>query len=138
MKDKFTEIKHDTQREIAKMSEDGREVYQQLERSREEFDYMKAIQSSCVTDYQAQLADLKQVRSLLLVSAMANVCLLQTLEETEMKLNKTTHQLTNTKDQLRQVREMMTAERVSREKTISQLETAKKKIGAVQLDAVLF
>lgn len=70
LKDKFTEIKHDTQREIAKMSEDRREVYQQLERSREEFDYMKAIQSSCVTDYQAQLADLKQVQSLLLVKCL--------------------------------------------------------------------
>lgn len=68
---------------------------------------------------------------------MVKFCLLQTSEETEMKLNKTTHQLANTKDQLRQVRDMMTAERVSKEKTFSQLENAKKKIGAVHLDAVL-
>ena len=61
LRDKFTEIKHDTQREIAKMSEDRRQVYQQLEILREEYDCLKAIQSSCVTDYQAQLADLKQV-----------------------------------------------------------------------------
>ena len=61
LKDKFTEIKHDTQREIAKMSEDRRQVYQQLEVLREEYDCLKAIQNSCVTDYQAQMADLKQV-----------------------------------------------------------------------------
>ena len=64
LRDKFTEIKHDAQREIAKMSEDRREVFQQLGRSREEYDYLKAIQSSSVTDYQAQLADLKQVTSI--------------------------------------------------------------------------
>lgn len=63
LRDKFTEIKHDAQREIAKMSEDRRGVFQQLERSREEYDYLKAIQSSSVTDYQTQLADLKQVHT---------------------------------------------------------------------------
>ena len=62
LKDRFTEIKQDTQREIAKMSEDRRDMCQQLERGREEFAYMKAIQNSCVTDYQAQLADQKQVK----------------------------------------------------------------------------
>ena len=43
------------------MSEDRRNVYQQLQRAREEYDYLKTIQNSCVTDYQAQIADLKQV-----------------------------------------------------------------------------
>lgn len=62
LRDKFTEIRHDTQREIVKMSEDRREVFQQWERSRESYEYLKAIQSSSVTDYQAQLADLKQVK----------------------------------------------------------------------------
>lgn len=61
LKDKFKEIKQDTQREIAKMNEDRRVIYQQLERTREEYDCLKAIQNSCVTDYQAQLADMKQV-----------------------------------------------------------------------------
>lgn len=43
------------------MSEDRRQVYLQLETLREEYDCLKAIQSSCVTDYQAQLADMRQV-----------------------------------------------------------------------------
>lgn len=61
LKDKFTEIKHDTQRELVKMSEDRRDVYQQLDRTKEEYDCLKAIQDTFVTDYQAQIADLKQV-----------------------------------------------------------------------------
>ena len=61
LKDKFTELKHDTQREIARMSEDRRDLYQQIHRSKEEYDYLKTIQNSSVMDYQAQLADLKQV-----------------------------------------------------------------------------
>jgi hypothetical protein len=62
VKDKFTEIKHDTQREIARMNEERRGLIQQLKTAKEDSDYMKAIQNSCVTDYQAQMADLRQVR----------------------------------------------------------------------------
>lgn len=122
------------------MSEDRRDLCLQLERAREEFDYMKAIQSSCVTDYQAQLADLKQVKMVADWLELGRVPLLlllyhivQTCEETESKLNKTAVQLNTNQDQLRQVREMLNAERSSKEKANSslanQLEMAKRKIG---------
>ena len=57
----------------------------------------------------------------------------QTCEETESKLNRTTMELTNRKDQVAQVREMLAAERAGKEKLnvklSSQLEAARKRIG---------
>lgn len=121
------------------MSEDRRDVYQQLQRAREEYDYLKTIQNSCVTDYQAQLADLRQVCTTS-HSYSKGIChwypLLQTCEETESKLAKVTMELNSKKDQLAQVREMLNAERSGKEKlkltSQSQLEAAKKRIGKVK------
>ena len=52
----------DTQREIAKISEDRIQAYQQVEILRqEEYDCLKAMQISSISNYEAQLADLKAV-----------------------------------------------------------------------------
>lgn len=64
LKDKFTEIKQDTQKEIAKMNEERRLVFQQLESTREEYNCLKTVQSTDVAAYQAELVSLKQVRRL--------------------------------------------------------------------------
>ena len=56
LKDKFTELKLDSQREIAKMSDVRR-----LHRAREEYDCLKVVQMEDMAKYQAEIADLKQV-----------------------------------------------------------------------------
>ena len=55
LQDKFTELKHGTQREIVRMNENTKDIYMQFQRAQEEYDYLKAIQDSSVTDYQAQI-----------------------------------------------------------------------------------
>ena len=61
IKDKFTEIKQDAQKEIVRMSEDRRDIYQQLETTREEYKCLKEVQSNDMAEYQAKVAGLSQV-----------------------------------------------------------------------------
>lgn len=61
LRDKFTELKQDSQREIARMSEDRREIHQLLQVAREEYDCLKVVQAEDMTKYQAEIADLRQV-----------------------------------------------------------------------------
>ena len=62
LREKFIELKQDSQREIAKMSEGRREVYQQLQTSKEEYECLKKVQREDMIKYQAEIAFLKQVR----------------------------------------------------------------------------
>ena len=68
LRDKFTEIKQDTQREIVRMSEDRRNIYQQLEGTKEEYNILKIVQGEDMATYQAQLADMKQVAARWLIA----------------------------------------------------------------------
>lgn len=61
LRDKFVELKQDSQREIAKMSEGRREVFQQLKTSKEEYECLKRVQKEDMIKYQAEIASLKQV-----------------------------------------------------------------------------
>ncbi len=61
-KDNFTELKHDTQLEIARLTEDKRESYRQLESAREEYDCLKVLQSQQMLDYQHSFSKEKAVR----------------------------------------------------------------------------
>jgi len=61
VRDKFTELKQDTQREIAKMSEGRRDVFQHLNTSKEEYECLKKVQHDDMIKYQAEIASLKQV-----------------------------------------------------------------------------
>ncbi|XP_064392393.1 rab GTPase-binding effector protein 1-like [Halichondria panicea] len=61
-KDNFTELKHDTQLEIARLTEDKRESYRQLESAREEYDCLKVLQSQQMLDYQHSFSKEKAAR----------------------------------------------------------------------------
>lgn len=54
-KDNFTELKQDTQMEIARLTEDKRESQRQLEAAREEYDCLKVLQTQQMTEYQQAL-----------------------------------------------------------------------------------
>lgn len=56
LNDKFMELKQESQREIARMSDDRR-----LQRAREEYDCLKVVQMEDMAKYQAEIAELKQV-----------------------------------------------------------------------------
>ena len=55
LSDKFTEIKVDTQKEIARLVQERVDLYHQIETTREEYDCLKVVQATGITDYQAQL-----------------------------------------------------------------------------------
>lgn len=55
-KDNFTELKHDTQEEIARLMEDKKEYRTQLELAREEYDCLKVLQSQQMSDFQQSLS----------------------------------------------------------------------------------
>ncbi len=61
-KDNFTELKHDTQLEIARLTEDKRESLRQLESAREEYDCLKALQSQQMLEFQHSISKEKAVR----------------------------------------------------------------------------
>ncbi len=55
-KDNFTELKYDTQEEIARLMEDKKEYRTQLESAREEYDCLKVLQSQQMSDFQQSLS----------------------------------------------------------------------------------
>lgn len=55
MSDKFTEIKIDTQKEIARLVQERANLFHQIETVREEYECLKVVQATGITDYQAQL-----------------------------------------------------------------------------------
>ena len=55
MSDKFTEIKVDTQKEIVRLVQERANLYHQIETVREEYECLKVVQATGITDYQAQL-----------------------------------------------------------------------------------
>lgn len=59
--DKFTEIKVDTQKEIARLVQERANLYQQIESVREEYECLKAVQATGITDYKAQLSHASNV-----------------------------------------------------------------------------
>ena len=61
MSDKFTEIKIDTQKEIARLMQERANLYQQIETTREEYECLKVVQATGITDYQAQLSHASKV-----------------------------------------------------------------------------
>ena len=61
VRDKFVELKQDTQKEIAKMNEGRRDVFLQLKTSKEEYECLKRVQHDDMIKYQAEIASLKQV-----------------------------------------------------------------------------
>ncbi len=62
LREKFMELKQDSQREIAKMSEARRENFLLLKTSKEEYDCLKRVQKEDMVKYQAEIAALKQVK----------------------------------------------------------------------------
>ena len=60
-KDKFTELKHDTQTEIARLTEERMELRKQLEAAREEYDCLKVLQAQQMTDYQETISSEREV-----------------------------------------------------------------------------
>lgn len=60
-KDKFTELKHDTQTEIARLTEERMELRKQLEAAREEYDCLKVLQAQQMADYQDTISSERQV-----------------------------------------------------------------------------
>ncbi len=50
------------------MSEDRRNIYQQLEGTKEEYNILKIVQGEDMATYQAQLADMKQVAARWLIA----------------------------------------------------------------------
>ncbi len=61
-KDNFTELKHDTQEEIARLMEDKKESRTQLELTREEYDCLKVLQSQEMSDFHQSLSKERAVR----------------------------------------------------------------------------
>ena len=55
MSDQFTEIKIDTQKEIARLVQERANLYHQIETVREEYECLKVVQATGITDYQVQL-----------------------------------------------------------------------------------
>ena len=62
-KDFFTELKTDTQTEIARLTGDRNELRQQVESAREEYDCLKVVQSQQINDYQLTISAEKAVSS---------------------------------------------------------------------------
>ena len=63
LNDKFTEIKVDTQKEIARLVQERVQLYHQIETVREEYECLKVVQATGITDYQAQLEHASKVRT---------------------------------------------------------------------------
>jgi hypothetical protein len=63
MSDKFTEIKIDTQKEIARLVQERANLYHQIETVREEYECLKVVQATGITDYQVQLDHASKVKS---------------------------------------------------------------------------
>ncbi len=62
LKEKFTEVKHDAQREVARFSDERVKLYSQIEHSREEYDCLKVLQSQNMSEYQNKLSEEATVR----------------------------------------------------------------------------
>ena len=63
MSDKFTEIKIDTQKEIARLVQERAKLFHQIETVREEYECLKVVQATGITDYQVKLDHASKVRT---------------------------------------------------------------------------
>ncbi len=63
LREKFTEAKHDAQREVARFSDERVKLYGHLKQSREEYDCLKVLQGQNMADYQKQLSEESVVSS---------------------------------------------------------------------------
>ena len=55
LNDRFTEIKIDTQKEIARLVQERASLFHQIETVREEYECLKVVQATGINDYQDKL-----------------------------------------------------------------------------------